>query len=90
MTERAWPVTGRVHQIIVIAQDIPGTFEVRCVACHRREPHGRCDATCHTTTWTPWGEDHALEIGELHLYYMAHPNVPRFHELPGRRHGLKR
>jgi hypothetical protein len=88
--ERPLPVTGRHHNIVLIEGEMPRSFEVRCIACHNGEPHERCTAACHTTTWTPWGEAVALEIGELHLMYMANPSLLRFHELADRRHGLKR
>lgn len=73
------PVTGRVHQIVLSEGEAPRVFEVRCVACHNPAPHERCVASCHRVTWTPWGEEHAAEIGQLHLFYMAHPGAPRLH-----------
>lgn len=76
------PVTGRLHQIVLTAQEMPGAYEVRCVACHNVEPHERCTAACHRVTWTPWGEDEAAAIGELHLFYVAHPDAKRLHHQP--------
>lgn len=82
MSERAMPVTGNVHQIVLTAQEMPRAFEVRCVACHNPAPHERCVAACHRVTWSPWGESHAAEIGALHLFYMANPQAKRLHHEP--------
>ena len=77
--ERALPVTGTRHVIVLSEQEMPGAWEVRCTACHTEVPHERCTAACHRVTWTPWGEDAAHEIGELHIFYMTHRGAPRFH-----------
>jgi len=42
------------HLIEVIEQEAPGVFEIRCA--------------CGAQTWTPWGIEHAAEIGGLHLW----------------------
>lgn len=49
-------MAGRTHQLTLIAQEAPGVFDVRC--------------SCGDHTWTPWGEEHALEIAEMHAFEM--------------------
>lgn len=78
-------VTGSVHVIALTEQEMPGAWEVRCTACHTADHGGQpCTAACHRVTWTPWGEDEAHEIGELHIFYMEHPEAVRLHHLPGK------
>jgi hypothetical protein len=49
---------ANVHQVIVSAEgDAPGVFQITC--------------SCGARTWTPWGEDHAGVIAELHLQDMG-------------------
>jgi hypothetical protein len=38
-------------------QDAPGVYEIRC--------------SCGEVTWTPWGEEHAVEIAEIHRVIMG-------------------
>lgn len=78
-SEVAKLVTGTEHVIVLTETEMPRSFEVRCTACHTPEPHERCTAACHRVTWTPWGEDEAHEIGELHVFYMRHPKAKRIH-----------
>lgn len=76
-------VTGDQHVIVLTETEAPRVFEVRCTACHTRDHYGLpCSARCHRVTWTPRGEEHAREIGELHVFYMDHPDSPRLHHVP--------
>lgn len=71
-----------LHVIVLTEQEMPGAWEIRCTACHTAEHEGLpCTAACHLVTWTPWGEAHAHEVGELHVFYMAHPQAPRIHQV---------
>lgn len=75
-------VTGNTHVIVLTEQEMPRAFEVRCTACHTpaaKHAGLPCSADCHRVTFTFWGEDHAREIGELHIFYMEHPTAPRIH-----------
>jgi hypothetical protein len=47
-----------VHQVTLIETDCRGVFEIRC--------------TCGDVAKTYWGEGHAAEIAEMHLWEMAH------------------
>lgn len=79
----AHTVTGPVH-VIALTETGPRIFEVRCTACHVPNSQGAHvhSAACHRVTWTPWGEQHAHEIGDLHVFYMEHPEAPRLHHQP--------
>jgi hypothetical protein len=50
---------GNVHLVNCIEAEVKGVFEISC--------------SCGETTWTPWGEAHATEIAELHLWARGTP-----------------
>lgn len=50
---------GDRHLVNCIEQEAPGVFEIRC--------------SCGQTSWTPWGEAHAGEIAEIHLWMVGQP-----------------
>lgn len=47
---------GKVHQIALIEQAAPGVYEIRC--------------SCGDQAMTFWGEEHAMEIAEMHAFEM--------------------
>jgi hypothetical protein len=56
-------MAGRVHEILLSETAAPGAIEIRCL--------------CGDVTWTPWGIDHAAEIGKLHLWEMMAQGAKR-------------
>jgi hypothetical protein len=50
---------SNVHLVNCIEQEAHGVFEVKC--------------SCGRTSWTPWGEAHAEEVAQLHLWQMGVP-----------------
>jgi len=44
----------QMHEILLTERDTPGVFEVRC--------------RCGEVAWTARGLDHAMEMGQAHLY----------------------
>lgn len=54
---------SEVHLIHCIEQECKGVFEIKCA--------------CGEVTWTPWGQDHAVEIAEIHLHARGVPTRQR-------------
>lgn len=63
------------HYLRISAQDAPGVFEVRC-SCYGLDDNGQEHGFLD---WTPWGEEHAIQTGEMHLEMAGEKPKAVFH-----------